>query len=44
MHLLESTLNFKKTKINHDLRYSPHLEKIRSQSLSLNNKNILGTF
>ena len=37
-------MNFVNTNIEHDLRYSPHLEKIRSQSLSLNNKNILGTF
>ena len=42
--LFETSLNFANTNIEHDLRYSPHLEKIRSQSLSLNNKNILGTF
>ncbi len=41
---LESTLNFKKTEINHNLRYSPHNEKIRSQSLGIANNNLLGDF
>ncbi len=41
---LETTLDFKKTKINHNVRYSPHIEKIRSQSLTLTNENYLGDF
>ena len=42
--LLSSSINYDKTNVIHDLRYSPHLEQIRSQSLSIENKNIFGSF
>ena len=42
--LFATSINFVNTNIEHDLRYSTHLEKIRFQSVSLTNKNILGKF
>ena len=40
----ENGLTYKLTSLNHSLRYSPQLEKIRSQSLGATNKNVLGIF